>query len=131
MLVWNVSTNVDVTVVIFVLVRLTGACSNHDVAARLDGALERKLQILSPARKTECRPKPPLRLPMGAIQAAALAVLTEADGALNPPEVRSRVESRLRVAVSQDTITSCLSVTCRSSHSPIERVGRGLYRVDD
>jgi len=66
---------------------------------------------------------------MGAIQAAILEVLREAEDALVPSEVRVRVEERLGRPISQDTISSFLSVACRSVDSPVQRIGRGLYRI--
>lgn len=66
---------------------------------------------------------------MGTIQAAALAVLAKADAALMPRDVRALIEERLDRTVSQDTVSSFLSVACRSAESPVRRVGHGLYRI--
>ena len=66
---------------------------------------------------------------MGTIQAAALTVLTEADGPLAPRQVRARAQALLGLTVSQDTISSFLSVACRSASLPVRRVGRGRYRI--
>jgi len=66
---------------------------------------------------------------MGAIQVAALTVLTEADGPLTPREIRERVEALLGLPASQDTISSFLSVARRSPDLPVRRVGYGLYRI--
>lgn len=107
------------------MVRLTGALSNHDVGACLQAALDRKRRV--PRRSAQHRPD--LRLPMGVIQTAALAALTEADRALTPRDVRASVEERLERSVSQDTVSSFLSVACRSARWPVRRVGRGLYRI--
>ena len=111
--------------------RLTGALSNHDVGAGLEGALERKRQLPPRAQGAEQRLKLRLRLPMGAIQAAAIEVLQDADDALMPLEVRTRVEKRLQTRISQNTISSFLSVACRSGDSPVQRVGHALYRITE
>ncbi len=66
---------------------------------------------------------------MGAIQAAILGVLREAEDALAPSEVRVRVDERLGRPISQDTISSFLSVACRSTDLQVQRIGRGLYRI--
>ena len=66
---------------------------------------------------------------MGAIQTAALFVLGQADSAMTPREVRTAVEERLGVPVSQDTISSFLSVACRSVDPLVQRVERGLYSI--
>ncbi|MEJ7783301.1 MAG: HTH domain-containing protein [Solirubrobacteraceae bacterium] len=66
---------------------------------------------------------------MGTIQAAALTVLTEADGPLAPRQVRARAQALLGLTVSQDTISSFLSVACRNERSPVVRVQRGLYGI--
>ncbi len=66
---------------------------------------------------------------MGAIQAAILGVLREAEDALAPSEVRVCVEEGLGRPISQDTISSFLSVACRSADLPVQRIGRGLYRI--
>ena len=55
---------------------------------------------------------------MGTIQAAALTVLTEADGPLAPRQVRARAQALLELTVSQDTISSFLSVACRNGRFP-------------
>ncbi len=109
--------------------RLTGALSNHDVSACLEGIVGRKRRILRGAQGAEPRPSPRLRLPMGAIQAATLRVLRDAEDALAPSEVRECVEERLRRPISQDTISSFLSVASRSADIPVQRVGRGRYRI--
>jgi len=111
--------------------RLTGACSNHDVGARLDKGLYQKRRILPRSEGPERGRESPLRLPMGAIQAATLATLRDAACALTCREVRACVEERLRRPVSQDTISSFLSVACRSAEEPVQRVGRGLYRTTE
>ncbi len=66
---------------------------------------------------------------MGAIQAATLRVLRETEDALASSEVRECVEERLGRPISQDTISSFLSVACRSVDLPVQRIGRGLYRI--
>lgn len=107
------------------MMRLTGALSNHDVGARLDKALDQKRQ----APRVERTERPRLRLAMGTIQDTALSVLRDADGSLTPKEVRARVEEQLGTPVSQDTISSFLSVGCRSGTLPVLRTGRGRYRI--
>jgi hypothetical protein len=72
-------------------------------------------------------PRHPLRLPAGAICEAAVAVLSEAREPLRPGDIRLLVEHRLDRPVSQDTVSSFLSVAARRAFLPIERVSRGLY----
>ena len=105
--------------------RLTGALSNHEVGASLEHALARKRRV--PLDDELVRP--PLRPPMGAIQDAAVLVLRGMDSPAKPREVRTLVEEHLGVEVSEDTISSFLSVACRSATSPVRRVGPGLYRI--
>jgi len=107
--------------------QLRGACSNPQVAPRVEaaaGALRALLQCVDhgplPAR-------PALRLPMGAIRTAAVAALADAGRPLRCTEVRLLVEQRLDRHVSQDTVSSFLSVASRHPSMPLERVGRGLY----
>ena len=66
---------------------------------------------------------------MGTIQAAALTVLTEAGGPLAPRQVRARAQALLGLTVSQDTISSFVSVASRDELSSVVRVQRGLYGV--
>jgi len=112
--------------------RLTGACSNPDVARLVAAAAERKRQILLGCARTSRRPLPQLRLPLGAIQTAVLDVLADdASGVWRPREICACVEARLQRSISQDTISSFLSVASRSTKSPVRRVGRGLYQLAD
>lgn len=71
--------------------------------------------------------RPTLRLPMGAIQAAVIDVLSDGGRPMQPNEVRSLVEQRLDRQVSQDTVTSFLSVASRRPCIPIERLKPRLY----
>ncbi|MCA1693293.1 MAG: hypothetical protein LC749_00410 [Actinobacteria bacterium] len=70
-----------------------------------------------------------LRPPQGAIQAAVLEVLRAAPGSLRVAEIHRRVEEELGRAVSRDTVTSLLSVACRTGAPLVLRVARGTYAV--
>ncbi len=62
-----------------------------------------------------------LRLPMGAIQAAVLAVAAAEQTPMRPCEVLRAVEHRLGRAVSYDTVSSFLSVAARDPAMPVAR----------
>jgi hypothetical protein len=68
---------------------------------------------------------------MGSINTAILVVLRKAERALTPPEVRVRVEERLRKSIRQDTVSSFRSVASRTADSAVQRCGRALYRIAD
>jgi len=107
--------------------RLTGACSNQEIADVLEALLDRKRQLGSGGIGIDS--KRMLRLPQGAIQATVLQVLDTAAGALRLGEIQSRVEQRLDRSVSRDTVSSFLSVACRAHAPTVVRVGYGLYRM--
>jgi len=64
---------------------------------------------------------------MGVIQGAVVDILKAAAEPLRPREVRVLVEELLNRPVSQDTVSSFLSVAARQPHLPIERTGPSLY----
>lgn len=109
------------------LVRLTGALSNRQAASTLAGALARKRKVDVVGSSELVRAA--IRLPQGAIQDAVLEVLRTASGSMRPGEIRTRVEARLGVAISQDTVCSYLSVACRAEKPQILRVGYGRYQL--
>jgi len=88
-------------------------------------ARKRKIDARDEAEPSRC----PLRPPQGAIQAAVLEVLAAAAGSLRPGEIRERVQQRLDVEISQDTVTSFLSVACRADEPTVIRLGYGRYRM--
>jgi len=67
----------------------------------------------------EAAVRAPLRLRMGAIQAAVLDVLGEANAPMLPRDVHAAVERRLGQPVSKDTIGSYLSAAARSAATPV------------
>lgn len=106
---------------------LRGACSNPQVVSRVEAAARASLRVVTPPLAVGVPTRQVLRLPMGAIQAAAIAAFSGAGTPMRPREVRSAVERRLDRRVSQDTVSSFLSVAARRTSTPIERVGPGLY----
>lgn len=67
------------------------------------------------------------RLRLGAAKEALNDILKSAEGPLRVGEIHARLEGALECAVSRHTVTSFLSVACRSDGSPVRRVGRGRY----
>jgi hypothetical protein len=65
----------------------------------------------------------------GAVQRAAIGALAAAERVLSVAEVQVAVEERLGMAVSRDSVRSCLSSGARGSHPIFERTGPGCYRV--
>lgn len=106
------------------LVRPSGASLNPLVAQRLQSALtaRRRLGDVRPSVD-----RPPLKLPLGAIQGAAVAALSSAGRPLSPRELHALVEIALSRPVSRDTVCSYLSVAARKPNSGIRRCGAGLY----
>jgi hypothetical protein len=109
-----------------ILVRLSGALSNPQACPRL-GAAARACAEVGKRNSSSVPKRPVLRLPLGAIQDAVIAVLVEADEPLPPRKVHELVERRFGRPVSQDTVGSFLSVAARRASMPIKRVGRSLY----
>ena len=107
--------------------RLTGALSNLPAASALSGLLARKRKIIVADEPTPSRHT--LRLPQGSIQAAVMEVLAAAPGSLRPGDVREQVQRHLGVAISQDTVSSFLSVACVADAPTVIRVGYGRYRI--
>ena len=107
--------------------RLSGALSNRPAASALSGLLARKRKIIVADEPTPSRHS--MRLPQGSIQAAVMEVLAAASGSLRPGEVREKVQQCLGVAISQDTVSSFLSVACRADEPVVIRVGYGRYRI--
>jgi hypothetical protein len=109
--------------------RLGGAVSNPLVLARLEAAARARSRIGRKDGLGQAPVKPPLRLPMGAIQTAVLDVLGSTGGSLRTGEIHLRVEARLGRPVSRDTVASFLSVAARDAGSPVRRGSRGWYGV--
>ena len=110
---------------------LTGACSNPQVHERLEAA-QRGLERVVTRRQAGSMPiRRVLRLPIGAIQEAVRAALAAANEPMSRPEVHAAVERLLGRRVSQDTVGSFLSVAARHASTPVERVGPGLYAMQD
>jgi hypothetical protein len=74
------------------------------------------------------RPTPP-QLRWGAIQAAILIVLGEAERPMRVREVHARVEGRLGLKVSYHTVGSFLIAAGKSPLSGVLKVGYGTYRA--
>lgn len=104
--------------------RPSGASLNPLVALRLRSALtaRRRLGDVRPSVD-----RPVLKLPLGAIQGAALTALRSAGRPLSPRELHALVEIALSRPVSQSTVWSYLSVAARKPNSGIRRCGTGLY----
>jgi hypothetical protein len=77
------------------MVRVTGALSNRQVAPRLEPAARAYARTTSAGIESAIPKRPVLRLPLGAIQDAVLAVLAEATEGLRPAAIVARVELRL------------------------------------
>jgi hypothetical protein len=107
--------------------RLSGALSNQATADALGALVDRKRRLGMVGINEDARPL--IRLPQGAIQAAVLEVLADASGSLRAVEIHSRVQTRLMQSITRDTVTSFLSVGCRSTSLPVIRVGHGRYRI--
>lgn len=106
--------------------RLSGALSNQQALPKLEAAV--RALVRCRRRTTSTMPeRRALRLPMGAIQDAVLAVLAGAVEPMRPREVHAEVEQRLGRPTSQDTVSSFLSVAARRASLPVERVNYGRY----
>lgn len=66
---------------------------------------------------------------MGAIQAAALDVLVEAQVPMRPREVHVAIEQRLGQPVSRETIGSYLAAAACNADVPVIRTRPGLYAL--
>jgi hypothetical protein len=75
-------------------------------------------------------PRRELRLRMGAIQEAVLAVLGEASNPLRPCDIHALVEQRLARRVSDDTVSSYLSVAARDKRSIVRRIQPATHTVE-
>jgi hypothetical protein len=107
---------------------LRGHDSNHD------RPLEAVLEWVPEA--SSMRPRRPAaavlgakRLGNGVVQRAAIGALAAADRVLTVAEVQVAVEERLGMAVSRDSVRSCLSSGVRSPHPAFERAAPGCYRL--
>jgi hypothetical protein len=105
----------------------TRALSNQDIAPGLQRLALIRAEIPTEAQ-LQCRTTT-IRARSGVVQGAVLAVLAEVETPQRPAEIRKRVEQWLGREVSPDTVSSFLSVACRSTSFPVERVQRGLYRI--
>jgi hypothetical protein len=65
----------------------------------------------------------------GVVKRAAIGALAAADRALTVAEVQVAVEERLAMAVSKDSVRSCLSSGARRRNPTFERTGPGRYRL--
>lgn len=109
--------------------RLVGAVSNQQATPGLEAAARAYRHAIRAGLTAQPPPRTDLRLPMGAIQEAALAVLLEAPEPLERRNVHALVECRLGQSVSSDTVGSFLSVAARADSSAIVRVSLGRYSL--
>jgi hypothetical protein len=110
-------------------VHLTGQYSNPS------GPLKALLEAIFQSPDEEPRPTSEARVPVlprlrwGAIQAAVLIVLGEAERPMRVREIHALVEDRLKLKVSYHTVCSFLIAAGKSRLSGVERVRYGTYRA--
>jgi hypothetical protein len=73
----------------------------------------------------------PARLANGAVQRAAVKVLSAADGPMRLREIRSAVDNLLGQPVSIESLSWSLCKGCRGERPRFERVVHGVYRLRD
>lgn len=109
--------------------RLSGALSNQSRLLALHKANQARSKLTIDHARMSSRPRP--RPKQGAIQEAILTALRNEGTDLRAAEVRLGAESQLGRNISADTVSSFLSVACRSNRWPVQRVSPGRYRYVD
>jgi hypothetical protein len=107
---------------------LRGHDSNHDrpLEAVLEWAPDASIML---SRRPVSAGLETRRLGNGVVQRAVMGVLAAADRVLTVVEVHVAVEQRVGMAVSRDSVRSCLSSGARGPHPIFERRGPGCYRL--
>lgn len=108
--------------------RLSGACSNQSQLAVVRKAAEARSKLTTEPVAESRRDLPRQRL--GAIQEAILDIISSSSKPLRPTEIRRQAVAATNREISYDTVASFLSVASRSDKWPIQRVGLGLYLID-
>jgi hypothetical protein len=86
------------------------------------------------ARSLAARPGPQIqsqsqiRPRAGAVQAAVIQALAEADRPLRAREIHQAAQKLAKMPLSWSTVKDCLHTNARRPNSPIERVSHGHYR---
>jgi hypothetical protein len=106
------------------------ACSNPEVASRINAAVEAYDRIMESIPHLPQTPEP---LPMahGALRRAILDVLHEAHGSLRACEVRLRVEQRLERPVSAHSVVVILGKGSRDPNVSVTKTSHGRYQIID
>jgi hypothetical protein len=104
---------------------LNGALLNRGRLADADLLVGRLAE--SPAPQTQSQSHIPPRA--GAVQAAVIRALAEADQPLRAREIHQAAEKLAGTELSWNTVKDCLHKHARRPDSPIERVSHGRYRV--
>lgn len=79
-----------------------------------------------PGPETQCQSQ--MRRRAGAVQAAVIRALAEADRPLRARDIHQAAQKLAGMALSWNTVKDCLHKNSRRPGSPIERVSQGCYR---
>ncbi|MGN6217417.1 MAG: HTH domain-containing protein [Solirubrobacterales bacterium] len=106
---------------------LMGALLNHqEQLERLNVLRQKLLKVAADAPET---PKPPMRLRCGAVQVAAIKVLTAAQRPMEVQEIHASVERLLSMRVPKSSVNSCLSTRSKGKKPLFKRLGQGRYAL--
>jgi hypothetical protein len=109
---------------------LTGHGSNHDLADRLDGVIDRigRLGISREPMQPAATTIEPSRRGFGSITVAVATVLGSA-GEMRTRDIHRAIEGLLADSVSFSSVKNCLARKSVGKAPQFERIGRGRYRL--